>query len=310
MWISGAKRMKTTSRARLGAVVAMLFYVACSGGDTGRSPGGGRDDGRFGGRGDEPTERVTRGLVALRPNIAPPAPLHSEGVVAPSGTGSVGADGAFNYTLPNRGPTRSGRDAAVAGAGLLEPARQRSARRRLGVGRDLGDQPLRQDSRFGGRAQSDPLRFHYRSRCVDGQRLVPVAANENQVGAEYRTEGESFTRVKIAAMLSGAPYKWTAEFKDGRIAEYGIGARDLSFDPSDGDPWSPRITLTANGTQEIRDGSTISTWPLANVRDRWEIRSCGTTSRRAPPTTAIRGPRRTGRREQRFCPARSSTPSA
>ena len=252
----GRRQMKTTTRARLGAVVAMLFYVACSGGDTGRSPGGGRDDGPFGGS-HEPTERVTRALTALRPNIAPPAPLPSEGVVAPSGTGSVGLDGAFNYTIPIEVPPgRAGMQPSLA---LVYSSRRGNGP--LGVGWELAGTSAisRCDKIPASGGVRNRIRFIpttvQAAYCLDGQRLVFVAGSESQVGAEYRTEVESFTRIKVTEATSGQPVKWRVEFKDGRIATY----QKLRPPPPSGEmtfKWADRIVRDAkgaapNGGQEV-----------------------------------------------------------
>lgn len=64
--------------------------------------------------------------------------------------------------------------------------------------------------------------------CLDGQRLVLVGNTHMQVGAEYRTEVESFLRIKIASVesqviagVSRSALVFTVEAKDGSTRTFG-----------------------------------------------------------------------------------------
>lgn len=63
--------------------------------------------------------------------------------------------------------------------------------------------------------------------CLDGQRLLLVSGNSThrQVGAEYRTEIESFQRIRITNVASsasdGTSFVFTAEGKDGSVRTFG-----------------------------------------------------------------------------------------
>ncbi|VVM17731.1 hypothetical protein BSPWISOXPB_1176 [uncultured Gammaproteobacteria bacterium] len=51
--------------------------------------------------------------------------------------------------------------------------------------------------------------------CLDGQRLIAISGQNGKSGSEYRTEIETFSRVKFTGN------HWTAETKSGQTFEYG-----------------------------------------------------------------------------------------
>lgn len=58
--------------------------------------------------------------------------------------------------------------------------------------------------------------------CLDGQRLVLISgASYGADGAEYRTERESYTRIKSYGTAGNGPAWFKAWTKDGRVLEYG-----------------------------------------------------------------------------------------
>ena len=58
--------------------------------------------------------------------------------------------------------------------------------------------------------------------CLDGERLIVVNGfADGASGAEYRTEHESFSRVKSFGACGGGPCNWTVEAKSGQIIEFG-----------------------------------------------------------------------------------------
>ena len=88
--------------------------------------------------------------------------------------------------------------------------------------------------------------------CLDGQRLVLASGTTyNQPNAEYRTEIESFARIRaVAGAINNGPAYFIVEGLDGRIYEYGATA-DSSIDG--------RSTAPAGGAR---------TWALSRIRDR------------------------------------------
>ncbi|MDH0865903.1 SpvB/TcaC N-terminal domain-containing protein [Mitsuaria sp. GD03876] len=71
--------------------------------------------------------------------------------------------------------------------------------------------------------------------CLDGQRLLLVSAASTDAsyglgGSEYRTERESFSRVRAVgayAVGSNAPQSWTVESKSGLIMHFGGDANSI-----------------------------------------------------------------------------------
>jgi hypothetical protein len=51
--------------------------------------------------------------------------------------------------------------------------------------------------------------------CLDGQRLIAISGQNGKSGSEYRTEIETFRRIKFTGN------HWTAETKSGQTFEYG-----------------------------------------------------------------------------------------
>lgn len=83
--------------------------------------------------------------------------------------------------------------------------------------------------------------------CLDGQQLKLYSGTYGADGAEYRTEIESFARIKSVGVAGSGPASFTVERKDGSIAEYGTRVDSR---------------IEAVGT------STPHTWAIATVRDR------------------------------------------
>ena len=83
--------------------------------------------------------------------------------------------------------------------------------------------------------------------CLDGNRLRLVAGTYGLAGSEYRTELESFARVRAFGVAGNGPASFTVERKDGLVYEYGT---------------------TADSRIESQGQSTVRTWALSRVRDR------------------------------------------
>jgi len=58
--------------------------------------------------------------------------------------------------------------------------------------------------------------------CLDGQRLILIEGQYGEGGSLYRTEIESFSRIKLNGDISSANSSFTVEHQDGRKAYYGF----------------------------------------------------------------------------------------
>lgn len=83
--------------------------------------------------------------------------------------------------------------------------------------------------------------------CLDGSRLRLAAGTYGQAGSEYRTELESFARIRAFGAAGNGPAQFTVERKDGLVYEYGA---------------------TADSRIESQGQSTVRAWALNRVRDR------------------------------------------
>ena len=167
------------------------------------------------------------------------------------GFASVSDDGEAVYSIPLDLPP---------GTNGLTPTLSLDYRHRargglLGVGWSVGGlsqitrcaKTIAQDGVAAPASRSPDTRF-----CLDGQRLVVVSGTfYNQPNAEYRTEIESFARIRaVAGTIDNGPAHFVVEGLDGRIYEYGATA-DSSIDG--------RSTAPAGGAR---------TWALSRMRDR------------------------------------------
>ena len=135
-----------------------------------------------------------------------------------AGEGGV-SGGAASYTIPIAVPpgrhgmqpsvslsysSRAGN--GIAGMGWSLDAGQSSIQRcARTIAQDSYPRPVKGDAQ-------DPL-------CLDGQRLLPYSGTYGNSGATYRTEMESFVRVKQNGSLAGATF--TVELTDGGKRTYG-----------------------------------------------------------------------------------------
>ncbi|SMN00333.1 Rhs family protein [uncultured Candidatus Thioglobus sp.] len=122
--------------------------------------------------------------------------------------------GAANYTVPITLPP---------GAGGMQPElsinyNSNSGNGQLGVGFSLGglsnihrcSKTIATDGVKGGISYNNNDRY-----CLDGQRLIVISGTDGESNSEYRTEIESFSRVKF----NGS--SWVVETKSGQTFEYG-----------------------------------------------------------------------------------------
>ncbi len=167
------------------------------------------------------------------------------------GYAAVTQDGEASYSIPLQLP---------AGTGSMTPQlsleyRHRSSGGLLGIGWSIGGlsqiarcpRTVAQDGLAAPAASSDGQRF-----CLDGQRLVLTSGGYyGAPGAEYRTEIETFSRIRSVAGAGPAPRHFVVESADGRIFEYGATA-DSRID------WS----AAANPASDAQ------IWALSRIRDR------------------------------------------
>jgi hypothetical protein len=126
----------------------------------------------------------------------------------------------------------------------------------LGVGWSLGG--LSQISRCPRTAAQDgapaPVEYSLQDRfCLDGQRLVAVnGVAYGAAGSEYRTEIETYARVRAHGSAGAGPQYFVVESADGRILEYGA---------------TPDSRIDAGG-RVVSGVATPRTWALSRIRDR------------------------------------------
>ncbi|MBF8291755.1 MAG: Repeat family protein [Steroidobacteraceae bacterium] len=168
------------------------------------------------------------------------------------GTATVSPSGEAVYSIPlSLPPGTNGMTPAVS----LE-YRHRSIVGLLGIGWNIGG--LSQIARCPRTIEQDgvasPVTATSNDRfCLDGQRLVVTnGVAYGGAGAEYRTEIESFARIRSYTGPGSGPQYFVAEAPDGRTLEYGATA-DSRIDASNG------IVNVAN---------LAGTWALNRIRDR------------------------------------------
>ncbi len=140
------------------------------------------------------------------------------------GAASVSHDGEAGYTIPLAMP---------AGTNGMTPTLSLDYRHRtqgglMGVGWSIGGlsqialcpRTIVQDG------VASPLNLSSQDRfCLDGQRLVLASGiTYGEDGAEYRTEIESFARIRSVGGGGIGPWRFVVEAADGRIFEYGATA--------------------------------------------------------------------------------------
>ncbi|TQV88051.1 fibronectin type III domain-containing protein [Aliikangiella coralliicola] len=83
--------------------------------------------------------------------------------------------------------------------------------------------------------------------CLDGQRLMVVSGSYGVSGAEYRTELDTFVKVKQSGNINGATTSFTVYHKSGDITQYGT---------------------SADSRQQAGGRSEILTWAVKKKEDR------------------------------------------
>ena len=168
-----------------------------------------------------------------------------------SGWASVSPDGEAVYSIPLKLPPGThGMTPAIS----LE-YRSRSVHGLLGIGWNVGG--LSQIARCPRTLAQDgitaPVNFTGDDRyCLDGQRLVVVnGVAYGGAGAEYRTEIETFARIRSYAGAGSAPRYFAVDAPDGRVLEFGATA-DSRVD----------------GSAAVNPVNLASIWALNRIRDR------------------------------------------
>ncbi|MCP5516166.1 MAG: VCBS repeat-containing protein [Verrucomicrobiales bacterium] len=134
---------------------------------------------------------------------------------------AVDSTGAATFSVPIAVPPGT----AGMEPGLAVTYHSRGGNGLLGMGASLSGlstitrcgKTIAQDGVTGG------VRFDANDRyCLDGQRLVPVNGGaDGGDGTEYRTEIESFTRVRSYGHAGSGPASWKVWTKSGQILEFG-----------------------------------------------------------------------------------------
>ncbi|MFC4820070.1 RHS repeat-associated core domain-containing protein [Dokdonella ginsengisoli] len=109
--------------------------------------------------------------------------------------------------------------------------------------------------------------------CLDGQRLLLVRGTHRQVGAEYRTEIESFQRVRLTALEGigiarhdATGYVFTVQGKDGSVRTFGGAAGTVSAMATKGsDGSTTQAGLEPAPVQSTR--YTAQAWLQTQLRD-------------------------------------------
>jgi RHS repeat-associated protein len=244
--------------------LALWTLVGCSSSDGGGFWGGKTRGGKTA-RGGDVVGTVSLAATA-RPPVMPPEPLPPQGLEAITGFGRVGMDGVYHYTIPIVVPPgRAGMTPEV------ELAYSSSAGNgTVGVGWSL------KAGSMISRCDAVPASGGIRNRveinsggqyCLDGQRLVHIAGTgvAGQVNAQYRTEVESFSRIKVLEANGQGPIKWSVERKDGRILTYGT-LPETVLPPG---PWTQRRIYTPLGILQSAVTTVAMFWPLVEEKDRF-----------------------------------------
>lgn len=160
---------------------------------------------------------------------------------------SVGPNGQLTYSLPiftapaagSMAPSLSIDYSSQAGPGLV------------GIGGSLSGlsavgrcpKTIAQDGATSEIAYDDTDRF-----CLDGQRLVAVSGVYGADQTEYRTELDSLTRIVSYGRQGLGPASFRAWMKSGQILDFGT---------------------TASSRIEVSGGTTVRTWAVAKIADRY-----------------------------------------
>ena len=215
-------------------VLGMVLAVAC---------GHGQDE--LGADGLGAVEHI--GETAQPVTLAfPPGPVVSSGKVGTlPGGGGVGPSGDYHYTLPIEVPPgRAGMTPALSlsysstdGNGVV------------GVGWSLGGGILSEVTKCNKTIAIDGFAEHQSALCLDGARLVDIG------NGEWRTEHDSFARIRAVKGQDAGILGYVVERKDGRILRYMEKTPSaVHQDPAN---YSGQYDNFALSSEEDRDGNTL-----------------------------------------------------
>jgi RHS repeat-associated protein len=174
------------------------------------------------------------------------ANIASAAVGKTEGAASVGATGSAQYVIPIWVPPGT----AGMQPNLALTYDHRSTNTLLGIGWDLSG--LSQISRCARTWAQDGQALNVRNIsvdrfCLDGQKLRLSSGTYGANNAEYRTEIESFARVRSYGTAGNGPAYFVVERKDGLVYEYGN---------------------TGDSRIESVGQSTARAWAVNKIRDR------------------------------------------
>ena len=86
--------------------------------------------------------------------------------------------------------------------------------------------------------------------CLDGQRLIPVNGDNGSVGAEYRTEIDSYSRIRSYGGSNHNPEYFVVTTKAGHVITYGGGSATERF-PQGNMSWSIRTVAEITGNNTV-----------------------------------------------------------
>ena len=90
--------------------------------------------------------------------------------------------------------------------------------------------------------------------CLDGQRLLRVSGTHGETGAEYRTEIESFSRVRITSHNNKGPLSFEVKTKAGQTLEYGATSNS-------------RVMLKGHQGNSDLDETQVMLWAVESIAD-------------------------------------------
>ncbi|NMO16825.1 hypothetical protein HPC49_04780 [Pyxidicoccus fallax] len=169
--------------------------------------------------------------------------------IDPSGTLSVSENGAATYSLPLEVPPGIGK--ATPQLSFVYSSQAEDGR--MGVGWQLqGTSAIsRCPATFGVDGYRGTISYDARDRyCLDGQRLINVSGDQGAAESVYRTELETWRRVKASKELCGSgPCSFTVVQRDGSVSEYATTAdsRILAVGRADVRVWAIARYTDLNG---------------------------------------------------------------
>ena len=167
-------------------------------------------------------------LVPLSALPGAVVPADDAGQLLP-GAGSVSSTGEFQYRIPIDVPAgRAGMQPSLA---LVYGSRGRNGH--VGVGWQLeGISEINRCAKtFATERRADGVHFDKAdSFCLDGNKLIAISGDYGGEGTEYRTENDTFARIKSHTTSELGVTSFSVETRDGRLRTYApVTAKSSSF---------------------------------------------------------------------------------